>query len=65
MKINEEVKNKLKEDFTLKCIQTFGRDPKKLDAHSQFNILGDIIRDKANVNAKDWKKKISRFQHLL
>ena len=58
MKINEEVKNKLKEEFTLKCIQTFGRDPKKLDAHSQFNILGDIIRDKANVNAKDWKKKI-------
>ena len=58
MKLNIEVKEQLKKEFTLKCIQKYGREPKRLDSYSLFTILGDTVVDIANVNSKECKKKI-------
>ena len=58
MKINNEAKETFKKEFTLKCVQKYGREPKRLDAYSLFTILGDTVVDIANVYSKECKKRI-------
>ena len=49
-----DFKESFNKDFVLKCIQKYGRDPKKLEPISQYDISQTMIRNIANMvkNAK-------------
>ena len=50
-----DFKESFNKDFVLKCIQKYGRDPKKLEPISQYDISQTMIRNIANIYGKEWK----------
>ena len=50
-----DFKESFNKDFVLKCIQKYGRDPKKLEPISQYDISQTMIRNIANINGKECK----------
>ncbi|MCI1735647.1 MAG: glycogen/starch/alpha-glucan phosphorylase [Bacilli bacterium] len=60
IKSGKEFRQYFKGDFTTKCIEKYGRDPKELSSQEQFDILGTIIRDYANLDNKVCKEEVKK-----
>lgn len=57
-KKDENFKKEFKEIFTVRCIEKYSRDPKDLDSHELYDILGTMVRDYANVLSKTCKEEV-------
>lgn len=55
-------KEDFKTVFTTRCIEKYSRDPKDLDEHELYDVLGTMIRDYANVLGKKCKEKVIESQ---
>lgn len=44
--------------FTERCIEKYSRDPSDLNSHEQYDILGTMVRDYANVLSKKCKEEV-------
>ncbi len=44
--------------FTDRCVEKYSKDPKDLDYHSLYDILGTMVRDYANVLSKKCKEEL-------
>jgi starch phosphorylase len=58
IKPGQEFRDYFKADFTQRCIEKYGRDPKNLKSLELYDILGTIIRDYANISAKRCKEEV-------
>lgn len=50
-------------NFTDRCIEKYSRDPKDLDNHELYDILGTMVRDYANVLNKKCKEEVVQGDH--
>jgi glycogen phosphorylase len=55
---NENFKQDFITTFTDRCIEKYSREPKELDYHSLYDVLGTMVRDYANVLAKKCKEEV-------
>ncbi|MFA6624604.1 MAG: glycogen/starch/alpha-glucan phosphorylase [Bacilli bacterium] len=58
IKPGAEFRDYFKTDFTQRCIEKYGRDPKKLRSLELYDILGTIVRDYANIYGKKCKEEV-------
>ncbi len=61
-KKGENFKKEFITTFTDRCVEKYSRDPKDLDYHSLYDILGTMVRDYANVLAKKCKEEVIQNQ---
>lgn len=57
-KKGEKFKEEFISTFTDRCIEKYSRDPKDLDNHELYDILGTMVRDYANVLSKKCKEEV-------
>ena len=57
-KKGENFKKEFIANFTDRCIEKYSRDPKNLDNHELYDILGTMVRDYANVLNKKCKEEV-------
>ena len=57
-KNSENFKKEFIATFTDRCVEKYSRDPKDLDYHSLYDILGTMVRDYANVLSKKCKEEL-------
>ncbi|MFA6829357.1 MAG: glycogen/starch/alpha-glucan phosphorylase [Bacilli bacterium] len=60
VKSGKEFREYFKSDFTTKCVEKYGRDPKELSSQEQLEVLETIIRDIANLDNKVCKDEIKK-----
>ncbi len=58
VKPGKEFRDYFKNVFTSRCVEKYGRDPSKLHALEQYDILGTIVRDLANISGKNCKEEV-------
>ena len=51
-------KEDFKKQFTIRCVEKYSRDPKDLDEHELYDVLGTMVRDYSNVLGKKCKEEI-------
>ena len=52
-----KTKNEFKNEFTKKIVESYGTTPEEAHPTEQYLVLGEMVRDYANVNWKDTKVK--------
>lgn len=60
IKPGKEFREYFKSDFSNRCIEKYGKDPSELDPIGLYDILGTMIRDYANVDAKRCKSELKK-----
>lgn len=55
----ENFKKEFIATFKDRCIEKYSRDPKDLDYHELYDILGTMVRDYANVLSKKCKEEVT------
>ncbi len=58
-KKGEKFKTEFISTFTDRCIEKYSKDPKDLDNHELYDILGTMVRDYANVLSKKCKEEVT------
>lgn len=58
IKSGKEFKDYFRNDFVTRCVEKYGREPQELSAQEQYDILGTIVRDYANIDGKRCKEEV-------
>lgn len=56
IKPGKEFREYFKKDFTTRCVEKYGRDPKELAPVELYDVLATTIRDYANIDSKICKE---------
>lgn len=59
IKSGKEFQDYFRNDFETRSVEKYGREPKDLSSQEQFDILGTITRDYANIDSKKCKEEVS------
>ena len=56
-KKSPDFRENFKRVFSERCVEKYSRDPKDLDYHELYDVLGTMVRDYANVLGKKCKEE--------
>ena len=57
-KKSPDFRENFKRVFSERCVEKYSRDPKDLDYHELYDVLGTMVRDYANVLGKKCKEEV-------